>query len=75
MICYRDMTFCIAKCATVDCSRKYTPEVQAAADEWWGGINDQGGPVAVSDFSPTCPDHLEVTNCDLKDESENGSTD
>lgn len=68
MICYRDMTFCTALCGNTECNRKYTPEVQAAADEWWSG--DEGGPVAISDFSPICPDHIEVTDCDPKSVSD-----
>lgn len=38
MMCYKDMTFCHgAGCKDFDgCPRAFTPEVQAAADKWWG---------------------------------------
>jgi len=52
MICFKDMTFCRAKCATKDCHRQITPEVTKAATKWWG---KPGAPMAVSDFSEECP--------------------
>lgn len=52
MICYRDMTFCSAQCATKDCKRQFDAAQKAAAKKWWGG---DGAPVAFSDFSNTCP--------------------
>jgi len=57
MICFRDMTFCSAECATTDCARNWTPEQQEAARKWWRG-ND--APVAFADFSGDCPDYLEA---------------
>lgn len=53
MICYKDMTFCSAACATITCRRNWNAERQAAADAWWG---KPGAPVAFSDFSDTCQD-------------------
>lgn len=50
MICYRDMTFCTAKCLT-ECARKLTEEVRVAAVKWWGWPD---APIAVADFSPSC---------------------
>lgn len=55
MICYKDMTFCRAKCKTTDCKRNWTLEKSAAAKEWWGS---DGAPVAFSDFSKDCPDYV-----------------
>lgn len=51
MLCFRDMTFCAAECANADCERRLTPEVRAAAFDWWRG---PGAPMAVADFSPRC---------------------
>lgn len=54
MICYRDMTFCSAseRCATPDCGRRFTPEEQQKARQWWGSDGDgEGPPVAFADFS------------------------
>lgn len=52
MIGYRDKTFCVASCANNDCDRKYTIEVQQAAEQWWGSPE---APICVSDFSLNCP--------------------
>ena len=57
MTCYRDMTFCIAACAYTPCYHKLTPEVEEAAARWWGSSN---APIAVSDYSDTCPDYKEL---------------
>lgn len=56
MICYRDMTFCSAKCATTTCRRNFTEEEAQKARKWWGDSPD-GPPVAFSDFSDHCPDY------------------
>lgn len=54
MMCYRDMTFCRARCAVVDCQRRLSPEVERAAREWWG---DEGEPpIATADYSAVCED-------------------
>ncbi len=53
MFCYQDRTFCIAKCAAVDCRRKATDKVFEAADK-------EGVGVSVTDFSKTCSDYVEV---------------
>lgn len=58
MICYRDMTFCpfwrdCAKAA--DCYRPLTPEVQKAADEWWG---EDGAPIVLFASPPSCHETL-----------------
>jgi hypothetical protein len=63
MICYRDMTFCSAKCGNPACGRNYTEEVHAAAQEWWKGFkSDHAAPIAASDFkdSDICPGHIPV---------------
>jgi len=51
MICYKDMTFCVAKCDNKDCSGMLTDEVRANAAKWWG--SDEA-PIAVSDFTYNC---------------------
>lgn len=56
MMCYRDMTFCSANCRTI-CSIKFTPEVEEAAIRWWGSSD---APIALSDYSDTCPDYKEL---------------
>ncbi|MGE0521274.1 MAG: hypothetical protein AB7F22_25520 [Reyranella sp.] len=54
VICYRDMTFCVAKCAQYTCPRHmdHVPK-------------DYDGPVAQADFSDTCqlyvPEQAECT--------------
>lgn len=53
MLCFRDKTFCSAKCSTTSCHRNWTPEQQAEAREWWAGMEGEA-PVAFSDFSPEC---------------------
>ena len=52
MICFRDMTFCSAKCANLDCERQFGSAEQKAAEKWWGNSKP---PVALLDFSKTCP--------------------
>ena len=59
-MCFRDMTFCNSlSCVTPWCARKLTPDVQAEARKWWAGMVGEP-PVAVSDFTMTCPDYREV---------------
>lgn len=53
MICYKDMTFCSASCAELNCHRNYTDEVHEAARKWWDHDPDNV-PVAFSDFSVKC---------------------
>lgn len=55
MLCYKDMTFCSANCATV-CLIKLTPQVEEAAARWWGSFD---APIAVSDYSDTCQEYKE----------------
>lgn len=45
MICYKDMTFCVALCATTNCPRN---RVNIPAEE------EIELPIAVSDFSDKC---------------------
>lgn len=52
MICFRDMTFCDAKCANTKCHRMLTDDVKARARSWWG---QPGAPIAVGDLSNGCP--------------------
>jgi len=57
MMCYRDITFCIAECANTNCQRKFTDKVQQDAQKWWGNEN---APIAVSDLSEGCEDYREM---------------
>lgn len=60
MMCYKDMTFCAANCATVECRRNLTPEVKSGAREWWSH-DPKNAPIALSDFSKDCEGYVEVT--------------
>lgn len=61
MLCYRDMTFCEAQCATHDCPRQWTDKHSQNARKWWAHDPDNA-PVAFADFSETCPDFKEKQN-------------
>ena len=50
MICYRDMTFCAAKCKTVGCPRNFTEEHKKEAKQ-------KKLPVSWADFSEWCDDY------------------
>lgn len=50
MICYRDMTFCSAKCKNMECSRKFTQQDELDAKRF-------NLPVAFGDFSHRCDDY------------------
>jgi len=54
VICFRDMAFCSAaeRCATPNCSRRLTAELQEEARRWWGTEADgESAPIAFADFS------------------------
>lgn len=62
MISYRDRSFCSAFCGTVDCSRRWTSQLQAAAEKWWNPENNpekHGAPVSFANFAPTCPEYCQ----------------
>ena len=63
MICFKDRTFCSAKCKTTDCFRNWNANLQAEAERWAAGFIPKGEPIPVawSDFSETCPDYEETT--------------
>lgn len=50
-MCFRDMTFCIAKCGNTACPKMLTERVRQDAQKWWKGDD---APIAVSDLSPGC---------------------
>lgn len=64
MICYKDMTFCVAECGELKCPRNLTDQVKADAEAWWGS---KDAPIAVSDFRLECdmykPVSKEVDQC------------
>lgn len=47
MICFRDMTFCCSDRHKPTCERQWTPELAAAAEQWWGGPD---APVMFASF-------------------------
>ena len=54
MMCYRDRTFCThyTDCSSGNtCDRPLTPEVQEAAEKWWGS---KDAPIAVFIEKPKC---------------------
>ena len=56
MMCFRDRAFCTARCAQVNCSRRWTPQLQEEADTWWNPKDDplmrDGAPVSWMNFRP-----------------------
>lgn len=56
MMCYKDRTFCSAKCKTYNCNRNYTDAIRQEAREWWNHDPDNV-PVAFSDFSKGCKEY------------------
>lgn len=53
-MCYRDRTFCpfYSGCTRASsCGRPLTPEVERAAEKWWGGKNP---PICVYVDKPDC---------------------
>lgn len=48
------MTFCKSDCQNTNCFRYLSDQVCKDARAWWGG---EGAPIALSDFSTTCPDY------------------
>jgi len=56
MICYRDMTFCAAQCATKECPRQLNERQREGARKWWSH-DPNNAPIAVADFHHNCPDY------------------
>lgn len=57
------MTFCDSQtCVTMLCPRRLTPDVWTEARKWWGG---DGAPIAVGDFTMTCPEYRELDEVGL----------
>ena len=57
MMCFRDMTFCTAKCGNTACPKMLTDKVRKDAQKWWGNEN---APIADSDLSPGCSQYKEL---------------
>ena len=57
MMCFKDRTWCSAKCATADCYRNFTPEMSRQAETWWG---KPGAPVCFADLWQGCEDYKSV---------------
>ena len=61
MLCYKDKSFCSAKCAETHCHRQFTDKERENADKWWATWGSTHPvPVAFSDFSPTCPAYIPI---------------
>lgn len=56
MMCYKDMSFCSARCRNMQCPRQYTEAQKAGARKWWGD-RPNGPPVAFMDFSEGCEEY------------------
>lgn len=52
-MCYRDKTFCTAKCTKRHCNSKLTDQIKQDAVSWWGDLD---APIATADFSNSCED-------------------
>ena len=59
MICYKDKTFCSAKCSTQTCYRYFGEEEREGARRWWYHDPDNA-PIAFSDFSSNCVNYVEA---------------
>ena len=35
MLCYRDRTFCVSKCANIECKLRFTEGDKMRAQRWW----------------------------------------
>lgn len=61
MLCFKDQTFCSARCANFDCFRNFTDEVHQQSRQWWAHDPDNA-PIAFSDFSDKCSEYRPKTN-------------
>ena len=59
MMCFRDRTYCTAKCQVVNCEIRMTSKVWEDAVKWWGNEN---APIAVSDYSSRCEDFIPMND-------------
>lgn len=57
MMCFKDMTFCVAYCATEQCNRNWRLRDKSDYYEWSQDFPGGEGPVAMTDFSNDCPDY------------------
>jgi hypothetical protein len=57
MMCFRDMTFCSAKCSNRECFRNYNSEVREAGIRWWGS---EDFPIALSNLSEGCGKYIPI---------------
>lgn len=56
MTCFKDMTFCSAKCSNTKCKRQFTDELHQQSRDWWEHDPDNA-PIAFSDFSKHCVEY------------------
>ena len=59
MICYKDRSYCVAKCMTKECARNLSKEEQQHALEL-------GLPIALTDFSSDCDSYVPEDNKEIK---------
>lgn len=63
MICYRDMTFCLAseegKCINSDCHRAFDALDLSMAKKWWAPLEGPP-PIAWANFWDSCETRIEA---------------
>lgn len=51
MICFKDKTFCNARCSNAACERRFDDDMWADAQKWWESFKSEDPPpVAFSNF-------------------------
>ena len=50
MIGYRDKTWCVSPCATLECHRRLTPQIRAEARKWATEMGFVEVPMRHADF-------------------------
>lgn len=60
MICYKDKTFCSAKCNNKICPDNWEYLDKTGYEIWSRNFKNEEGPVAFADFSKVCEEYKEV---------------
>ena len=58
-MCYRDRSYCDARCAPTDCDRNITDDVLEAARKWWADMPGEP-PFCVFPYSKGCNSFIPV---------------
>ena len=64
MLCYKDRSFCSAKCITPDCPDAITPDVIEAATKWSASFGFDGALISSMDMSARCEDFTPAVGSD-----------